>query len=120
MRANFALTLFVLLILVDCFQDRALCDENGLCSAVRLWVPMLKIPNTHCKTSASFLQCYCNAFAVLLQKMCSRFAVRACDEKAMGVLSFLRNMCYLCHTCNLNSSSYGIEWQTLSDRDTEF
>ena len=37
-RANFALTLFVLLILVDCFQDRALCDENGLCSAVRLWV----------------------------------------------------------------------------------
>ena len=44
------LTLFVLLILVDCFQDRALCDENGLCSAVRLWVPMLKIPNTHCKT----------------------------------------------------------------------
>ena len=60
MRANFALTLFVLLILVDCFQDRALCDENGLCSAVRLWVPMLKIPNTHCKTSASFLQCRCN------------------------------------------------------------
>lgn len=46
--------------------------------------------------------------------------MRACDEKAMGVLSFLRNMCYLCHTCNLNSSSYGIEWQTLSDRDTEF
>lgn len=48
------------------------------------------------------LQCRCNIdavplqlFAVLLQrlcsvtaKMCSRFAVRACDEKAMGVLSF--------------------------------
>ena len=71
------------------------------------------VPLQHrCSATATVLQCYCNAFAVLLQKMCSRFAVRACDEKAMGVLSFLRNMCYLCHTCNLNSSSYGIEWQT--------
>ena len=79
------------------------------------------VPLQHrCSATATVLQCYCNAFAVLLQKMCSRFAVRACDEKAMGVLSFLRNMCYLCHTCNLNSSSYGIEWQTLSDRDTDF
>ena len=70
------------------------------------------VPLQHrCSATATVLQCYCNAFAVLLQKMCSRFAVRACDEKAMGVLSFLRNMCYLCHTCNLNSSSYGIEWR---------
>ena len=99
MRANFALTLFVLLILVDCFQDRALCDENGAllrCKALGANVKDTKyslqnqcivfaVPLQHrCSATATVLQCYCNAFAVLLQKMCSRFAVRACDEKAMG------------------------------------
>ena len=77
------------------------------------------VPLQHrCSATATVLQCYCNAFAVLLQKMCSRFAVRACDEKAMGVLSFLRNMCYLCHTCNLNSSSYGIGIQNFEQLRT--
>jgi hypothetical protein len=68
------------------------------------------VPLQHrCSATATVLQCYCNAFAVLLQKMCSRFAVRACDEKAMGVLSFLRNMCYLCHTCTFRIYPIGIQ-----------